>query len=126
MNFISELYIASALQIIIALGLLNVWIIRFHKPTPYRGGGAGSMREEFHTYGLPIWFMYVVGALKIGIAGIFLAGLWVPAGVVTGAWVLVALMLGALFMHIKVRDSWKRSMPALGVLVLALVVILLG
>ena len=46
MNFITELYIVSALQIIIAIGLLNVWLVRFHKPTKYRGAGAGNMEQE--------------------------------------------------------------------------------
>jgi hypothetical protein len=35
------------LQIIAALGLLNVWVLRISKKTPYRGKGAASMRREF-------------------------------------------------------------------------------
>jgi hypothetical protein len=50
MNFITELYIVSALQLIIAIGLLNVWLARFHKPTKYRGAGAGNMEQEFRAY----------------------------------------------------------------------------
>ena len=52
------------LKIIIALGLLNVWIVRFDKETPYRGGGASNMIEEFKNYGLPITFMYSIGLYK--------------------------------------------------------------
>ena len=53
------------LQLIISVGLINVWLFRFNKVTEYRGGGANNMKEEFQAYGLPIWLMYVVGFLKL-------------------------------------------------------------
>jgi hypothetical protein len=34
-------------QIIIALGIFNVWIIRYGKETNWRGGEAKNMKEEF-------------------------------------------------------------------------------
>ena len=37
-------------QLIIALGIFNVWLINFGKPSKYRGGNAGNMSEEFGTY----------------------------------------------------------------------------
>lgn len=52
-------------QLVIALGLLNVWLLRTGKPTSWRGGDAKNMREEFAAYGLPPWFMWVIGSLKI-------------------------------------------------------------
>ena len=66
------------LQVVAALGLLNVWITRSSKPTPYRGAGAESMSAEFAAYGLPGWFMWVVGAIKVGVAVALLRGLWIP------------------------------------------------
>ena len=54
------------LQLIISVGLINVWLFRFNKVTQYRGGGANNMKEEFQAYGLPIWLMYVVGFLTFG------------------------------------------------------------
>ena len=39
--------IINILKIIIGLGLLNVWIIRFNKTSSYRGGDAKNMIEEF-------------------------------------------------------------------------------
>jgi hypothetical protein len=53
------------LQIIIALGILNVWLLRFGKSTAWRGGNAQYMKEEFEVYGLPEWFMRVIGGLRI-------------------------------------------------------------
>ena len=42
------------LQLIIAVGLINVWLLRFKKATDYRGGDATNMKEEFIAYGLPV------------------------------------------------------------------------
>ena len=111
------------LQITAALGLLNVWLLRFNRPTAYRGGDAGSMREEFAQYGLPAWFAYVVGTLKIGSALALLAGIWLPAAVLPAAALICILMLGALAMHASIRDPLKKSLPALGMLVICLVVV---
>ncbi|NNC90773.1 MAG: DoxX family protein [Akkermansiaceae bacterium] len=113
------------LQIIVALGLLNVWILRAGKATSFRGRGAANMREEFKAYGLPPSFMLLVGALKIGVAVAFLAGIWFPALVRPAAVVLIVLMLGAIGMHVKVRDPLRRALPSLAMLVLATAIALL-
>ena len=43
----------------------NVWLFRFNKETPYRGGDAVNMIEEFAEYGLNTNIMYLVGFLKL-------------------------------------------------------------
>lgn len=112
-------------QLIVGLGLLNVWLIRFSKSTEYRGGAAQNMKQEFATYGLPEWFCYVVGGLKV-ISGItLLIGIFIPGIAVYPAAVVSVLMLGALAMHVKVKDPIKKSIPAACVLALC-VLILLG
>ena len=107
------------LQVTVALCLLNVWLLRFHKRTNYRGGDAGSMREEFAAYGLPAWFMFVVGTLKVGAAVCLIAGLWLHFLTLPAALLICVLMLGALAMHVKVHDPLKKSLPAIVVLMLA-------
>lgn len=116
--------ILMILQIIVAFGLLNVWLIRFNQATPYRGGAAKTMKEEFVFYGLPVWFSYFIGALKISVAIALLAGIWMPMFVTPALFTLLALMLGAIAMHIKVRDPIKKSVPA--VLMLSMTVFLLS
>ncbi len=91
---------ATVLQIVLALGLLNVWLLRTGKATAYRGGAAKNLKEEFATYGLPPFMYYLVGGLKIGCALALLA----------------VLMLGALLMHIKVKDPISKSVPAAAML----------
>ncbi len=113
----------KVLQIIVALGLLNVWLLRCSKKTTYRGKGAESMRGEFEAYGLPTWFMWLTGVLKIGVAVALLVGIWMPALVQPAALVLILLMLGAFGMHLKVKDPLKAAVPALVMLVMALAIL---
>jgi hypothetical protein len=110
------------LQIVIALGIFNVWIIRFNKSTSYRGGDANSMKEEFKVYGLPGWTVNVVGFLKLALAILLVAGIWVPVVTMPSAAVMAALMIGAIAMHIKVKDPLIRSLPALLMLIMSLVI----
>jgi uncharacterized membrane protein YkgB len=114
----------SILQLVIAFGLLNVWLIRFNKATAYRGGNARSMKEEFQAYGLPVWFVYVIGFLKITAALGLIAGLWEPRFTTPSAILVGFLMLGALAMHFKIKDSLKKSVPAAAMLILSLGVLL--
>ncbi len=114
--------ILIALQIIIALGIFNVWILRFGKSSNWRGGEAKNMKEEFQVYGLPSWFVGVIGFLKILFALMLVIGLWIPALVQPAAIGIAILMLGAIVMHIKVKDSLTKSLPAFSLLVLSAIV----
>lgn len=110
------------LQVAAALGLLNVWLLRFGQSTSYRGGDARTMAEEFAAYGLPDWFRYLIGSLKIAAALALIAGIWFPALVLPSAALICILMLGALAMHAKIGDPLKKSLPALGMLGLCAVI----
>ena len=82
------------------------------------------MREEFAAYGLPMWFAYVIGTLKVGSALLLLAGLWIPALVLPAALLVCILMVGALSMHLKVRDPLKKYLPAAGMLAICVLIVL--
>ena len=69
--------------------------------------------------GLPPWALWIVGALKVSCALCLVAGVWVPSLVAPAAGVVATLMLGAISMHLKVRDPWIKSLPAGTVLTLA-------
>ena len=117
--------IANILQVIMAGGLINVWLLRFNKHTPFRGGSSKSIIEEFATYGLPAWFSYLVGALKISSAILLIAGIWVPQLVLPVSSLVSSLMVGAILMHLKIRDPLIKSLPALLMLIIGLSIILL-
>lgn len=102
----------TVLQIVIGLGVLNVWILRFKKATPYRGGAAASLPEEFRAYGLPGWFTYAVGTVKVTAACCLIAGVWIHILTFPAAAAIGVMMIGALAMHLKIGDPILKSLPA--------------
>ena len=118
--------ISNILQVIMACGLLNVWLLRFNKNTPFRGGSSKSLKEEFASYGLPSWFSYFRGALKVSSAIVFIAGIWVKELILPVSILVSSLMVGAILMHLKIRDPLLKSLPALLMLIMGLSVILLN
>ena len=121
----SSQWIATLLQLVVGLGLLNVWLIRAKSSTAYRGGQAQSLKQEFAEYGLPTWMFYLVGTLKIAAGICLIAGVWVPELVSPAAGVVVVLMLGALAMHIKVTDPAIKSLPAFLMLLMSAGILIL-
>ena len=115
-------YIIIALQIIVALSILNVWLIQPKQPTRWRGGDAETIVEEFQVYGLPKWFCYLIGTLKVSLAILLLVGIWYPAIRHYAAVGLAILLLGSIVMHIKVKDPWIKSLPAFIFMVLSLII----
>jgi uncharacterized membrane protein YphA (DoxX/SURF4 family) len=118
--------LATILQIIIALGIVNVWLLRFGGSTEWRGGSAQNMTEEFSVYGLPAWFMRFVGFLKISLAVLLIVGVWVPDITRYAAFGMVTLMIGAVAMHAKVGDPLRKSLPAISMLTMSAVVALIA
>lgn len=109
-------YFLIALQLIVALGILNVWMLRAGKATPFRGGDARNLREEFAAYGLPFWFMCVIGVLKVGLAIALIAAIWIHGVAQPAAIGLGVLMMGAFVMHLKVKDPIRKALPSIAVL----------
>jgi len=105
--------IGKIAQIGASLWIVNVWFNRFDKDTGYRGGDATNMREEFAVYGLSERAMYATGAAKVGLASLMLIGLFAPKVARPASAGLATLMLGAIGMHIKVKDPVKRAVPAI-------------
>jgi len=113
------------LQVVVGLGILNVWLIRANWATGYRGGDAKTLKEEFATYGLPLWFFYLIGTLKIIFALALLAGIWFHPLATLGGAGLAVLMAGAFCMHLKVKDTFSKATPSLAMLVMSLTIALL-
>lgn len=118
--------LSLVLQLVVGLGLLNVWLLRAKSSTSYRGGSAQSLKEEFQTYGLPEGVFYVVGGQKI-LAGVaLLAGVWMPSLIMPAAAVVGLLMVGAIAMHVKVQDPPMKSLPAALMLLFSVALIYLN
>ena len=125
MEFINDQQLISIFQVVIGLSVLRVWLINFNKPTSWRGGGARSMKEEFVSYGLPQWMVYLVGALKVIFSIGLIAGLWYPILIKFSASGIAIFMFFAVLMHVKIKDPLKKSIPAFTFLILSLLIIFL-
>ncbi len=122
----SWLSVTAVLQLVVGLGLLNVWLVRSRSATAYRGGSAASLREEFAVYGLPSFAFPAVGVLKVSAAVVLIAGVWLELPVRLAAAVIAALMVGAILMHVKVSDPVKRAVPATIMLALSAAIVVLN
>lgn len=113
-------------QLIIGIGLLNVWLLRARKSTNYRGGTATTLAEEFAVYGLPQWSYPVVGVAKVTLAMLLLIGIWYSPVTRPASLLISLFMLAAVMMHAKVGDPLSKVIPASTLLCLSLLVALLG
>lgn len=118
-------YLLIALKLIVALGILNVWLLRSGKTTAYRGKDAKTLREEFAVYGLPFPIFCLIGVLKVGLALALLASIWIPGVAQPAAMGMGALMLGAFVMHLKVKDPIRKALPSLMVLGMCIAIAIL-
>lgn len=105
-------YIITILKIIVALSLLNVWLIQKDKPTKWRGGNAQNIKQEFEVYGLPAWSCFLVGFLKVGLGLCLIISIWVPVLAQPAAIGLALLLTGSIIMHFKINDPLYKSLPA--------------
>jgi len=105
-------YFTIALQCIVSFSILNVWLVQANKNTPWRGGNAKSIIEEFQVYGLPVWSCYLIGTLKVLFALGLIAAIWFPSLRQICALGLAFLLLGSIAMHLKISDPIKKSFPA--------------
>lgn len=112
-------YLIIFLKGVVSLSILNVWLLRVNKDTPWRGGEAKSLVDEFHTYGLSTAFVYVIGVIKVGLALLLLVSIFWNEVALYAAGGIGLLMLGAIAMHLKVSDPFKKSLPALLFLILS-------
>ncbi len=103
--------LAVAAQIIVAASVFFVWIFRFP-----------NVEKEFNEYGLPVWVRSGVGAVKVAISTLLLAGIWYPRLVLPAAFGMAFFMLCAQGFHVKARHPFIKYVPSFVLLVLSLFV----
>lgn len=115
--------VRAAVHVTIALGILSVWIVRSNRPTPWRGGDAMSLGQEFQRYGLSDRFRVVVGSAKVMLAMLILVGLWFPLIATMASAAMAVLMLGAVGVHVRIADPVRKALPAFSMMLLSLAVV---
>jgi hypothetical protein len=96
-------------QLIIAISVAYVWVFRFD-----------NIVIEFKQYGLSNLIREMVGASKIALATLLVAGIWYSSLVLIPALFMAFLMLSAQYFHFKVNNSWQKRVPSLLLLILSL------
>lgn len=105
------LKLAICAQIVIALSVTFVWIIRL-----------SNVQSEFREYGLPDLVRDSVGAAKIALATLLIVGIWYPPPVLFAALVMAFLMLSAQVFHFRAKHPWPKYVPSFVLLLLSLFV----
>lgn len=78
--------------------------------------------EGFKHWQLPQWFRVVTGVVEFAAAVALIIGYWEPSWLAAGALLLGITAIGGSITHIRVKDTFKQTMPIvlLGVLAFAL------
>lgn len=96
-------------QIIVAISVVYVWTFRFH-----------NVLKEFEQFGLSDLTRNMVGATKIALATLLVAGIWYPSLVFIPAVIMGLLMIGAQYFHFKIKNPFIKHLPSLILLILSL------
>jgi hypothetical protein len=96
-------------QLVLALSVAYVWIFRFD-----------NIVLEFKQYGLSDLTRNLVGASKIALATLLIAGIWYPNPVLYSSLVMAFLMICAQLAHFKVKNPLSKHIPSLILLIISL------
>ena len=100
-------------QIAIAISVAYVWVFRFH-----------NVIEEFKTFGLSDVTRNLVGASKISLATLLIAGVWHPSLVFVSSVLMGLFMVAAQGFHFKIKNTFIKHLPSLILLTLCVFVAL--
>ena len=95
--------VAICAQVVIALSIAFVWIVRLPK-----------IVKEFDECGLSDLIRNAVGAAKICLATLLITGIWYPRLVPASALLMALLMVCAQVAHFRAKHPWQRYMPLSG------------
>jgi uncharacterized membrane protein YphA (DoxX/SURF4 family) len=102
---------------------VGLWMLTVLLAVAFLGAGGAKLAgvppgpENFARWGLPLWFMYVTGAIEVTAALLLL----VPRTATLAAGLYVGTMVGATLTHLKAGETGQIVAP-LVLLVLAVVV----
>jgi hypothetical protein len=99
--------LSALAQIAVAVSVWFVWTFRFP-----------NVVKEFQLFGLSDLTRSLVGAAKIALGALLVAGIWYPALVLVPAVLMGLFMVAAQFFHFKVNNPWQKRVPSLVLLAL--------
>ena len=103
----------SLTQMILALSVAYVWIFRFD-----------NVVKEFKQFGLNDITRNFVGASKIALATLLVAGIWHSSLVQIPAVLMGLFMISAQYFHFKIKNPFIKHLPSLMLLILCAIIAL--
>ena len=108
-------YVVKLAQLTVAISVAYVWIFRFD-----------NVIKEFKQFGLSDLTRNVVGATKIALATLLVAGIWYSSLVFIPAVLMGLLMIGAQYFHFKISNPFIKHLPSLILLILSALIAFLS
>lgn len=108
-------YVVKLAQITVAISVAYVWIFRFD-----------NVIKEFKQFGLSDLTRNMVGATKIALATLLVAGIWYSSLVLIPAVLMGLLMIGAQYFHFKISNPFIKHLPSLILLILSALIAFLS
>ncbi len=102
-------------QIIVATSVAYVWIFRYD-----------VIIKEFKDFALSDLTRTFVGASKISLATLLIAGIWYPALIPTPSILMGLFMLAAQYFHFKIKNPFIKHLPSLIFLILCIFIALVS
>ena len=103
----------SLAQMVLALSVAYVWIFRYD-----------NVVKEFKQFGLNDLTRNFVGASKIALATLLVAGIWYPSLVQIPSVLMGLFMISAQYFHFKIKNPLIKHLPSLILLILCAVIAL--
>lgn len=102
-------------QIIVAASVAYVWIFRYD-----------VIIKEFKQFGLSDLTRTFVGATKVALATLIVAGIWYPALIAIPALLMGFFMVAAQYFHFKIKNPFFKHLPSLVLLILSVFIALVS
>lgn len=101
-------YVVKLAQLTVSISVAYVWIFRFD-----------NVIKEFKQFGLSDLSRNLVGATKIALATLLVAGIWYSSLVFIPSVLMGLLMIGAQYFHFKISNPFIKHLPSLILLILS-------
>ena len=103
--------LSSLAQMVLALSVAYVWIFRYD-----------NVVKEFRQFGLNDLTRNFVGATKIALATLLVAGIWYPSLVQIPSVLMGLFMISAQYFHFKIKNLFIKHLPSLILLILSAII----
>ncbi|WP_174612731.1 DoxX family protein [Virgibacillus ihumii] len=106
--------LSTIIQIILAFMFFKAAVPKFT---------SNQQVEAFETYGYSQWFRNITAIVEVGTAFLLIIGIWKQQLAAIGGLLVLATMIGAIFTHIKLKDSFSNMVLSIALLVLGVIVL---